>query len=349
MEPSITSAPAAPAFRISARSNRWAPSTHRRSTSLPQDFRDGFPGITKRFEWFAIDYTGRFWIENPGDYAFLLTSDDGATLSIDDALVIDNDGQHPPQDANGKITLTRGVHRIRVAYFQGPRFEVALVLKVAPPGEPLRIFSTDEFKPPPDFEGAIADDRVQVDNEFVRVLKATVEPHQKTPLHTHEFNRVMIYLNSGRMEVRYADGRVEKQRFKSGEAAWSPKAGPHTSENVGRTPVRVIEIELKNPAPSAPAPRAQDLDPLAIDPKHNILLFENDQVRVFRSWREPGATETIHEHTGPGRVAVFLTDIRATIKSAGGQTQALSAAAGDVAGAVPSSTPPPTSARKNSK
>jgi hypothetical protein len=36
-----------------------------------------------------------------------------------------------------------------VSYFQGPRFQVALVLKVAAPGEELRIFSTDELKPPP--------------------------------------------------------------------------------------------------------------------------------------------------------------------------------------------------------
>ena len=114
----------------------------------PQDFRRGFPGVTKRFEWFAIDYTGRFWIDNPGTYSFVLTSDDGAKLYIDDQLIIDNDGQHPPEDRDGSVSLSGGIHRIRVSYFQGPRFQVALVLEVAPQGEPLRIFSTDEFKPP---------------------------------------------------------------------------------------------------------------------------------------------------------------------------------------------------------
>ena len=34
-----------------------------------RDFTEGFPGVTKREEWFAIDYTGRFWIQNPGLYA----------------------------------------------------------------------------------------------------------------------------------------------------------------------------------------------------------------------------------------------------------------------------------------
>jgi len=114
-----------------------------------QDFRQGFPGVTKRIEWFAIDYTGRFLIEHPGAYGFSLTSDDGSRLYIDDRLVIDNDGEHPPREETGSMELSRGVHTIRVSYFQGPRFHVALVLQVAPPGEPLRIFSTDDLKPPP--------------------------------------------------------------------------------------------------------------------------------------------------------------------------------------------------------
>jgi hypothetical protein len=119
------------------------------SLNIPaQDFRRGFPGVTKRFEWFAIDYTGRFWIDRPGLYRFVLTSDDGARLYIDDQLIVDNDGEHPPQDGTGNVDLTPGIHRIRVSYFQGPRFLVALVLQVAPPGDPLRVFSTDEFKPP---------------------------------------------------------------------------------------------------------------------------------------------------------------------------------------------------------
>jgi hypothetical protein len=118
----------------------------------PQDFQQGFPGVTKKFEWFAIDYTGRFWIAKPGVYRFALTSDDGARLYIDDALVVDNDGAHPPTTATAGTTLAGGIHRIRVSYFQGPRFQVALVLEIAGDGEQMRVFSTDEFKPPPNPE-----------------------------------------------------------------------------------------------------------------------------------------------------------------------------------------------------
>lgn len=117
-----------------------------------QDFKIGFPGVTKRNEWFAIDYTGKFWISRAGMYRFSLLSDDGAKLYIDDQLIIDNDGQHPPEVREGSLQLSRGIHRVRVPYFQGPRFQVALVLEVAGPGEDYRVFSTDEFKPPPNPE-----------------------------------------------------------------------------------------------------------------------------------------------------------------------------------------------------
>jgi len=118
----------------------------------PRHWRDGFPGVIHRNKWFAINYTGRFWIEKPGVYSFALLSDDGATLFIDGQLVIDNDCLHSPDVRGSTVNLHRGVHRIQVGYFQGPPDCLALVLAIAPPGENWRVFSTDEFKPPEDPE-----------------------------------------------------------------------------------------------------------------------------------------------------------------------------------------------------
>jgi hypothetical protein len=114
----------------------------------PQNFDQGFPGVTNRFEWFGIQYTGRFWVQYAGIHRFNLTSDDGSKLWIDGHLVIDNDGVHAPREYYGDIDLAVGLHRLELAYFQGPRFNVALVLKVAKPGGDWRIFNVDEFRPP---------------------------------------------------------------------------------------------------------------------------------------------------------------------------------------------------------
>jgi quercetin dioxygenase-like cupin family protein len=179
-----------------------------------------------------------------------------------------------------------------------------------------------------------ADDRVKIDNDAVRVLNVVDLPHNPSALHRHELNRVMVYLTSGDLNVRYQDGHVEEQHWKAGQVAWSPAGELHISENIGAKPLHIIEVELKK-APSKAPVRNPKLDPVAIDPAHNVLLFENAQVRVFRSLREAGGTEMMHEHAGTGRVGVFLTDLNATVKLADGSSSPLHVQAGDVSWSAP--------------
>jgi hexosaminidase len=75
-----------------------------------------------RFER-ASNYAVRFegFIAAPADdyYQFAMTSDDGAVLEIDGEVVIDNDGDHAPRRVAGHIPLRRGLHKVRLRYFQG--------------------------------------------------------------------------------------------------------------------------------------------------------------------------------------------------------------------------------------
>src|SRR5262245_9237086 len=116
-----------------------------------RSFDEGFPGDTERFERVAIDYTERLWISQPGTYRFAVESGAGSALYVDGKRIIRSDGQHPVIEKAGEVKLKKGAHSIRVSYFQGPRFHVALVLRVAGPGEDEpRIFHADNFKPPAD-------------------------------------------------------------------------------------------------------------------------------------------------------------------------------------------------------
>src|SRR5690242_4013397 len=87
-----------------------------------------------------------------------------------------------------------------------------------------------------------------VDNAVVRVLNAVDHPRQKTALHKHDFNRVMIYLTAGDLDVTTEDGHADHQHWKAGDVAWSPAGPLHVSENVGTADLRIIEIEIKKPA-----------------------------------------------------------------------------------------------------
>jgi len=106
----------------------------------PRDWREGFPGVTDRFEWFAIDYVGAIYVSRPGRYQFRIVSDDGSRLLVDGRQIIDNDGLHTARSMSGAADLDTGDHRIRVQYFQGPRFMVALQVYCTPPGGAERLF-----------------------------------------------------------------------------------------------------------------------------------------------------------------------------------------------------------------
>ena len=110
-----------------------------------RDFTSGFPGVTNRFEWFALDYQGTIYVPKAGEYGFHLSSDDGSRLYLDDKLVVDNGGVHSMADATGSVALTQGDHKFRLTYFQGPATALGLVLMVTPPGGTETLFRLQDF------------------------------------------------------------------------------------------------------------------------------------------------------------------------------------------------------------
>lgn len=111
----------------------------------PRDFTTGFPGVTDRFEWFGVIYTGTFEVSKPGTYRWRLFSDDGSRLWIDGKEVIDNDAVQSFTEKEGEVTLAKGSHAIKLWYFQGPATELGLQLFVTPPGEKEKIFALKDF------------------------------------------------------------------------------------------------------------------------------------------------------------------------------------------------------------
>jgi hypothetical protein len=108
----------------------------------------GLPGVTRRTDWFGIDYHGNLWITAPGDYQFVLQADDAARLLIDDEEVISLDGLHQFDSGRGHISLAVGSHSIHVPYMQGPQIALGLVLLVKAPGDAdFKPFDMRQFAP----------------------------------------------------------------------------------------------------------------------------------------------------------------------------------------------------------
>ena len=86
---------------------------------------------------FAVQFEGFLKVDSDDFYQFLVDSDDGAVLEIDDEVVVDNDGNHAPRTIAGHIPLRRGLHKFRLRYFQAEG-GWSLGVSWAKPGETLQ-------------------------------------------------------------------------------------------------------------------------------------------------------------------------------------------------------------------
>ncbi len=85
------------------------PSTNGAWSGLPSDLTDNF----------GARHTGAVRIDVGGTYTFYLTSDDGSTLWLDNALLVNNDGLHAMQERSATVNLAVGYHPLRVEFFEG--------------------------------------------------------------------------------------------------------------------------------------------------------------------------------------------------------------------------------------
>lgn len=75
-----------------------------------------FKGLEENFGMLA---TGFIEIEEDGEYAFRLWSDDGSKLYLHDELIIDHDGLHGTSMKQVSLRLKKGFHPFKLEYFQG--------------------------------------------------------------------------------------------------------------------------------------------------------------------------------------------------------------------------------------
>jgi hypothetical protein len=90
-----------------------------------------------RADKFAFEFSGYLKIDKDGIYTFFIESDDGSKLFIDDEEIIDNDGDHGNVEKNGRALLKKGLHKIRVVYFDSGGGNL-LRVSIQPEGEPKK-------------------------------------------------------------------------------------------------------------------------------------------------------------------------------------------------------------------
>jgi len=91
--------------------------------------------------------------------------------------------------------------------------------------------------------------KVEFENAQVRVLRFTVGPHEKIPMHEHPAS-VLIALTDSHGKEIFPDGKEVDRQTKAGDVRWRD-ALKHANENLSDKPTESIVVELKGRAAKA--------------------------------------------------------------------------------------------------
>jgi len=88
--------------------------------------------------------------------------------------------------------------------------------------------------------------KVELENEYVRVLRVSIGPHEKLRLHTHPHaGAILVHLTDQNMRLTMSDGTVRASRYAAKQVRWVEPGVAHQDENLSDAPLRFIRIELK--------------------------------------------------------------------------------------------------------
>jgi hypothetical protein len=93
--------------------------------------------------------------------------------------------------------------------------------------------------------------KVLLENEHVRVIENTLAPDEKNAMHTHAPGWYYVK-QPGTMKIVHANGKTDTWEAKTGEGGWLQTLDPHTAENIGKTTLVYVLVEVKNAAKAAP-------------------------------------------------------------------------------------------------
>jgi quercetin dioxygenase-like cupin family protein len=165
-----------------------------------------------------------------------------------------------------------------------------------------------------------AERTVLFENDEVVVVETRYSPNAIAEMHTHSYPTLAYTFDAGSIEVTDADGTVSVVETTPGQVLWRG-AQSHSTRNVGSTPYRLLEVEIKHAAAGVsgekepkvftPADMVWQTDP--IDPTREMTnlvgsLSEPGPYTV----RGRGTDYAIRLHSHPNEDE-YLTVIKGTI------------------------------------
>jgi quercetin dioxygenase-like cupin family protein len=86
--------------------------------------------------------------------------------------------------------------------------------------------------------------RVLLENEHVRMVEYQIKPGERDNWHTHPAKASYV-VSGGSLKITTEQGESFLVDEEEGSASWFGTVGKHYGENVGKTPVSIVFIEIK--------------------------------------------------------------------------------------------------------
>jgi beta-alanine degradation protein BauB len=148
---------------------------------------------------------------------------------------------------------------------------------------------------------------LELENQWVRVFREHLGPHEIMPMHQHPApGAVIVFLTDRNNQLDYFDGTVKTFQNHAGDVIW---AAPtiHKSVNLTGAQFAAIQIEPKPAANPKPFPK-ESMDAVTVDPTHYQVVLENEWIRAIRLTVGPHEKLKMHKHPATSAVVVLLTD-----------------------------------------
>jgi len=150
-----------------------------------------------------------------------------------------------------------------------------------------------------------------LENEYVRVFKVEVAPHDATLMHRHRHDYLFVTLGDAQLTNEVEGKAPVDAVLKDGETRFTPGNFAHIAKNRADTPFRNVTIELMQDDKARAAPPAkwdEDRALKVLNAGTQDIIFVKDNARVSEIELQPGGMIPSHHHNGP-HLVVAITDI----------------------------------------
>jgi quercetin dioxygenase-like cupin family protein len=148
-------------------------------------------------------------------------------------------------------------------------------------------------------------------NDRVTVYMVELAPGQSAPMHRHDHDVLAVFITGGERKVTMEGHSPVGEKSAPGEVRFRPAGFSHSTENVGKSVFKVIDIEFENPQ-GKKEPAAHKRSHYCNPGSHTACVTENYLFCTTKFCAEevtmgPGAKSTQHSHDTE-HMLVAITD-----------------------------------------